>query len=1071
MMILGAFAPVLATPVEGWGQEIGPITLSDGSARTETATSGEAETITASGTTPAVNVTNGALVLDASGGGTFAITNQNAHSVLANASTNPATISILGGTTIRGTGLGTGLVALGSAAAIDATDVNIAGGSASGSFGGNGAVAESGGQIALRGNTVIATSRQNAIALGASGAGSMVSVLGSPTISTSGNFSAGVYMHDGGRVVLPEGATLNLNGMASAGIVLDNTVTPVTLPAGITVNLNGAPTSNGGTGLAVLNGSTVSVDRLTVQGIGAAGGVTALSGRAQSGTPQPDISADARVSATVTNARIDIAAMPGGRSSVVYVLATPYLVSGNASGSGILNPVQSLPPSGLLAAAAPTANGANSTSTINAIDSIINVHADQGVGASAGSSGNIGLSTINLTRGAVSTDSANSIGLLANANGLITANGTQVTTTNGLAAMEIVSADRAGAPAIASLTGSALQLTDSVVTAAGQTRFGLASLNSSETLTSRFSMSGGSLASPAYALYAQGPTELAFDSGAKVTAPVLLHAAENVNFQGMPFPQSTLVNLNASGKSELNGDAQARPNSIANINLMTGSKWTGAAFDISNVSVDPASTWNVTGDSILAQQLANAGTVAFTPPAGAVFKTLTTQNYVGNGGILGLNTLLEGDGSPSDKLIINGGGATGTSGIRITNAGGQGRLTSANGILVVDTINGGTTNADAFALAGRATAGVYEYRLFRGSVDSANPQAWYLRSEKIPEPPPPTPPTPPTPPVPPEPLLRPEIGAYLANQRIAAGFLVHSLHDRLGEPQWTEQQTFDNDDSRRGSAWVRLVGKDIGSRSRDGNFDVNSNVWLLHAGGDVARWSVFRGDDRLHLGGMLGYSWGSSEGRADGNPFRADSDVQGVNIGLYGTWFQNDETRLGWYTDLWAQYGWYSNHVNGELLPSVKYDSRVLALSAEAGYAWYPRRERDWVVEPQGQLIYVRGTQSGFSEPNGTRIDGAKGDGVITRLGVRLHRTWIQQSGRRIQPYLTLNWWHDTVDNAMAFNQVSMRDLYPENRYEVKIGVDAQGRKGWTGWSNVGWQFGSQSYHAFTGRIGAKYTW
>jgi len=38
-------------------------------------------------------------------------------------------------------------------------------------------------------------------------------------------------------------------------------------------------------------------------------------------------------------------------------------------------------------------------------------------------------------------------------------------------------------------------------------------------------------------------------------------------------------------------------------------------------------------------------------------------------------------------------------------------------------------------------------------------------------------------------------------------------------------------------------------------------------------------------------------------------------------------------------------------------------------------------------------------------------------------------------------------------------------------GLDVQGRKGWTGWSNIGWQFGSQSHHAFIGWLGAKYTW
>lgn len=196
-----------------------------------------------------------------------------------------------------------------------------------------------------------------------------------------------------------------------------------------------------------------------------------------------------------------------------------------------------------------------------------------------------------------------------------------------------------------------------------------------------------------------------------------------------------------------------------------------------------------------------------------------------------------------------------------------------------------------------------------------------------------------------------------------------------------------------------------------------------------------------------------------------------MNVGVYGTWFQNDQSRLGWYTDLWAQFGWFTNHVNGEFLPSARYHSRVLALSAEGGYAWLPRFTRDWVIEPQAQVIYVRGYQDAFTEPTGTQVGGADSDGVITRLGVRMHRTWIDGKGYRYQPYLTLNWWHDSVDNRVALNGVGMSDLYPSNRYEVKLGFDLQGRRGWTGWSNVGWQWGSQSYHAFIGRVGVKYAW
>ena len=66
-------------------------------------------------------------------------------------------------------------------------------------------------------------------------------------------------------------------------------------------------------------------------------------------------------------------------------------------------------------------------------------------------------------------------------------------------------------------------------------------------------------------------------------------------------------------------------------------------------------------------------------------------NYVGAGGQIHLNTYLAGDGSPSDRLVINGDLATGNTPLVATDTGGGGALTTGDGILVIDTTNGGTT--------------------------------------------------------------------------------------------------------------------------------------------------------------------------------------------------------------------------------------------------------------------------------------------------------------------------------------------------------------------------------------------
>jgi type V secretory pathway adhesin AidA len=65
--------------------------------------------------------------------------------------------------------------------------------------------------------------------------------------------------------------------------------------------------------------------------------------------------------------------------------------------------------------------------------------------------------------------------------------------------------------------------------------------------------------------------------------------------------------------------------------------------------------------------------------------------------------------------------------LNVRNVGGPGALTTGNGILVVDAINGATTAAGNFALSHTVEAGAYDYLLSRGQT-SGTTDNWYLRS-------------------------------------------------------------------------------------------------------------------------------------------------------------------------------------------------------------------------------------------------------------------------------------------------------------------------------------------------------
>ncbi len=203
---------------------------------------------------------------------------------------------------------------------------------------------------------------------------------------------------------------------------------------------------------------------------------------------------------------------------------------------------------------------------------------------------------------------------------------------------------------------------------------------------------------------------------------------------------------------------------------LTGAALTELASTSTLTLID--STWNLTGNSNLTTLVNDPSVIDFAAPSGdptlaSSYKTLTVVNYSGDG-TLAVNTFLGGDNSPSDRLVIDGGTATGPSLLAVTNTGGLGALTHGNGIEVIGTLNGGTTATNTLAptLVAPALAGPYEYLLYRGAVDASAPHNWYLRSvldcfspgapsppcpPAAPTPTPPTPPTPPPPPAPPTP--------------------------------------------------------------------------------------------------------------------------------------------------------------------------------------------------------------------------------------------------------------------------------------------------------------------------------
>lgn len=170
-------------------------------------------------------------------------------------------------------------------------------------------------------------------------------------------------------------------------------------------------------------------------------------------------------------------------------------------------------------------------------------------------------------------------------------------------------------------------------------------------------------------------------------------------------------------------------------------------------------------------------------------------------------------------------------------------------------------------------------------------------------------------------MLRPEAGSYISNLAAANTLFNHRLHDRLGEPQYTD--VFRNEGDFASSLWLRQVGGHERSTSGHDQLKTQSNRYVVQLGGDLAQWHG-NSQDRWHLGIMGGYANEHSNTRNERVGYRSDGRIDGYSVGMYGTWYQNDADKVGAYVDSWVLYNWFNNTVESDHRQGDSYRSRGL---------------------------------------------------------------------------------------------------------------------------------------------------
>lgn len=511
------------------------------------------------------------------------------------------------------------------------------------------------------------------------------------------------------------------------------------------------------------------------------------------------------------------------------------------------------------------------------------------------------------------------------------------------------------------------------------------------------------------------------------------------------------------------------------INIHNSGVMSGNVTTAGDVNVMPGGTLRVAKTTV-GGNLENGGTVQMNSEGGKPGNVLTVNgNYTGNNGLMTFNATLGSDNSPTDKMNVKG-DTQGNTRVRVNNIGGVGAQT-VNGIELIEV---GGNSAGNFALTtGTVEAGAYVYTLAKGKGNDE--KNWYLTSKWDGVTPADTPDPINNPPVvdPEGPsVYRPEAGSYISNIAAANSLFSHRLHDRLGEPQYTDSLRVQDSAT---SIWMRHVGGHERFRTGDGQLNTQANRYVLQLGGDLAQWSS-NAQDRWHLGVMAGYANQHSNTQSNHVGYKSDGRISGYSAGLYATWYQNDANKTGAYVDSWALYNWFDNSVSSDNRSADDYDSRGVTASVEGGYTFeagtFSGSEgtlNTWYVQPQVQITWMGVKDSDHTRKDGTRIE-TEGDGnVQTRLGVKTYLNSHHQRDngkqREFQPYIEANWINNSKVYAVKMNGQNVSRDGARNLGEVRTGVEAKVNNNLSLWGNVGVQLGDKGYSDTQGMLGVKYSW
>ncbi len=532
---------------------------------------------------------------------------------------------------------------------------------------------------------------------------------------------------------------------------------------------------------------------------------------------------------------------------------------------------------------------------------------------------------------------------------------------------------------------------------------------------------------------------------------------------------------------------------------VTGAVTNNGTLAVANAVPSFASEGN--GAFSINGSLVNAGLVQIGgPAAGGVGNRLNVAgNYTGQDGAIGLNTVVAGDGAASDRLVLSGGTATGSTHLQVTNVGGQGAQTVADGIQVIQATNGATTASSAFTLAAPVKAGAYSYYLAKGGVSSGTTDNWYLRNTVAPLPtatvpgqPPVTTPgapgeppvvasgvpiaaegTPPLPPAPPAgsaaiPLYRVEVPVYAAAPGVARelGLMqIDTFHDRQGD------QALLSESGKLPAAWGRVWGgHSVLSQNGTASPQFDGSVYGIQAGQDLYADRSASGQ-RNHYGLFVGFAraTGDVDGFALGMPNLAVGHLAINAYSLGGYWTHIGPS--GWYTDAVLMGSSLTvDPVSRDGLNTTTHGNAVTG-SLEGGLP-IPLGA-GLTLEPQAQLVWQHLSLSDFND-GVSSVGFNSGNTFVGRIGARLQAQF-DAFAIAWRPYLRVSFLREFgSDDKVTFGGGTViPGTVGQTAAQLGAGVVGKFSTSGSVFATLGWvtNLGGAHQRTVTGDAGVRWVW